>query len=237
MLCTSLLVLGVALAAPAHSPADKTIGPPAICFPLDIGEAKSLPWNTGDAFGALKDYDLGRLVADTVAILDASDDPLVHMETIRRAALYLERGKKSGDVVEKLLAELRRRIVDGELAGVGGTPTAQPVMGLRWFDLGYAQGALLQMGSLEKADPEPALEKAALLRPGDAARELGSALATWGMPGKGKRHLDHLHKAVELASPADVRLRRNILGTAGQILGVEKYEELCPYLERELAQR
>src|SRR2546429_8323872 len=62
-------------------------GPPLICHPIEIGQAKSLPlidWNqkgTGS-------YDLKNLSRDTLAILNPSTPVLVRMETLRRATLY-----------------------------------------------------------------------------------------------------------------------------------------------------
>ena len=77
------LAVTLVLAAPAP-----VAGPPALCFPLDIGEARSLPWGEG-AFAADPQYDVRHLPADTYDILLRSDDPFVHAETLRRAAIYL----------------------------------------------------------------------------------------------------------------------------------------------------
>src|SRR5215470_10734223 len=81
MLSAALFLL---LAAPPAAP----VGPPALCHPFAIGEAKSLPWGD-DGFKRRADYDLKRIPQDTYAILLNSDDPFVHGETLRRAALYL----------------------------------------------------------------------------------------------------------------------------------------------------
>src|SRR6185295_1713884 len=48
----------------------------------------SLPWR-GGAFGTALDYDIAKLPADTYDVLLKSDDVLVHMETLRRAVVYV----------------------------------------------------------------------------------------------------------------------------------------------------
>jgi hypothetical protein len=79
----SALVLALVVAPPAAP-----VGPPTLCHPFAIGDAKSLPW--GDGASARKpDYELKHLPQDTYDILLRSDDPFVHGETLRRAALYL----------------------------------------------------------------------------------------------------------------------------------------------------
>src|SRR6476660_7714888 len=78
----ALLGATVILAAPALA------GPPLLCFPYQIGSAKSLPWGD-DAFKADKGYDRAHLVDDTVRLLQDQPSTLVRMETIRRAAVYV----------------------------------------------------------------------------------------------------------------------------------------------------
>src|SRR5882724_2084668 len=57
-------------------------GPPLICHPIEIGQAKSLPWVEFNHKGST-DYDLKKLSRDTLAILDSNTPVLVHMETLR----------------------------------------------------------------------------------------------------------------------------------------------------------
>src|SRR5262245_36884112 len=87
-----LVILAAALlaASPAASPAAPAavVGPPTVCHPIDIGDATSLPWGSAP-FGTDADYDVARTVDDTLAILRGSSDTLVHMETLRRAVIYL----------------------------------------------------------------------------------------------------------------------------------------------------
>ncbi len=63
-------------------------GPPLICHPFEIGDAKSIPWDGKNWRDVKRDYDLNRLVPDVLAILETDAPVLVRMETMRRAAIY-----------------------------------------------------------------------------------------------------------------------------------------------------
>src|SRR2546426_10941548 len=55
-------------------------GPPLICHPIKIGQAKSLPWSSdGWNLSGKENYDLNRLVEDTGALLTACTHLLVRM--------------------------------------------------------------------------------------------------------------------------------------------------------------
>ena len=83
---TLALVLVAALASPALA------GPPLVCFPFDIGTARSLPWAPDTGWKGLRDdYDLTKLTSDTTSLLSSSTPIVVRMETLRRAALYATR--------------------------------------------------------------------------------------------------------------------------------------------------
>jgi hypothetical protein len=63
-------------------------GPPLICHPFNIGDARSLPfqgpsWNRVDP-----GYDTRHLLDDTAALLTNETPVIVRMETLRRATLY-----------------------------------------------------------------------------------------------------------------------------------------------------
>src|SRR6201998_4587744 len=82
-------------------------GPPLICHAFDIGNATSLPWISHDwNLSGTENYDTHRLANDTLAILNASQVPLVHMETLRRAALY---ARKDPIAAKQLLLQLVAR--------------------------------------------------------------------------------------------------------------------------------
>ena len=63
-------------------------GPPLICHPFEIGEAKSIAWSGKEWRDIKKDYDLNQLTPDVMAILETDAPILVRMETMRRAAVY-----------------------------------------------------------------------------------------------------------------------------------------------------
>jgi hypothetical protein len=84
-------------------------GPPLLCFPFDIGAAKSLPmapeaaknWRAID-----QKYDVSHLVADTLTLLVPSTPTMVRMETLRRATVYASAHPK---VAVELMSALKAR--------------------------------------------------------------------------------------------------------------------------------
>src|SRR5260370_18699730 len=146
-------------------------GPPLICHPFDIGDAKSLPW-TGSAWNLSgnQSYDTGNLVRDTITILDANTPVIVHMETLRRATLFAQKDPRAA---KELLTRLHPRATAGEDA-------------LAFSDLGYLADTYHQC--LKGQDPAAGLDgygfvkKALTLRGSDAEMELGAALITFRGP-------------------------------------------------------
>ncbi len=65
-------------------------GPPLVCHPLLIGNAKSLPSGDGP-FGFDKEYNRDQLIEETLALLSPNMPVIVRMETLRRATLYATR--------------------------------------------------------------------------------------------------------------------------------------------------
>jgi hypothetical protein len=98
-----LAALSLVLAAPALA------GPPLICHPINIGGASSLPWpSDGGSLVGQQDYDVSRLVADTLSLLAANTSVLVRMETLRRATIYAQRNPV---VAKELLIKLHARTI------------------------------------------------------------------------------------------------------------------------------
>ena len=187
-------------------------GPPLICHALNIGDAKSLPWNVdarysssgGWSLSGKADYDVSRLVGDTLAILAPSTPVIVRMETIRRATLYTQ---QNPEIAKQLLSSLRSRAVDAESNGRRDA--------LAWFDLGYlvecykqANQTYKQVGP-DKWEPEvhanPAsgldgyacVRKAIGLRSEDPQMEFAAALITMEGPAEARGHrLEHAKLAV-----------------------------------------
>ena len=156
-LALPLLVLG--LVAPAEA------GPPCICWQLEIGAHKSLPWGEGE-FERSKDYAVARVQRDTLALLDTRTPVLVRMETLRRAAIYIDR-----DVgrTNALLQALQARALDAEALD---RPSARA-----WFDAGYATACFHQMGGAGvDRDGYAWVAKAARLAKNDPSMELAAAM-------------------------------------------------------------
>jgi murein DD-endopeptidase MepM/ murein hydrolase activator NlpD len=121
------LATAALLTAALLAPFQAWAGPPLICERIDIGGAKSLPWQITSGWqGADPSYNLTRLSEDTLAILAPATTLKVRMETLRRAALY---AAKEPRLVNELTARLTARALDAEAAGKSDA--------MAWFDAGY----------------------------------------------------------------------------------------------------
>jgi hypothetical protein len=185
------LVLGLSAAAQA--------GPPLICHPIQIGEAKSLPW-TADGWSGAASYNVKNLVPDTLAILVANTPVLVRMETLRRATIY---ARTDPQVAKELLTVLYQRANDRQ--------TSSRSSALAWFDAGYLVACYRQwigqnlphMTDGLRLDPNPAegldgyawVTKAISLQRSDLEMEFAAALITLGAPQKDFQA--HARKAVD----------------------------------------
>ena len=163
-------------------------GPPLICHPIEIGQAKSLPmadWTRRASQG----YDLKNLTRDTVAILDSNAPVLVRMETLRRATIY---ARLDPQVAKELLTRLQACAANAEAAG---HPEA-----LAWFDAGYLAETYKQW--IGNGEPNPAIgldgygliKKAISLRGQDPEMEFAAALIT--LRGPDSDHQNHARKAM-----------------------------------------
>ena len=174
----SFVLAVLSLAMPALA------GPPFICHPFDIGEAKSLPWGALNNYLAMRDdYDFSRVVADTEKLLTPSTPTIVRMETLRRAAVYASRDRA---VARQLIGFVMGR---AQSLKAPGSREA-----LAWFDAGYvieALSELEQVGHYEKQlrgldtvlagltdsfDGRALIQKSAVLRPDDASIEFALGL-------------------------------------------------------------
>lgn len=176
-------------------------GPPLICHPIDIGQAKSLPlvdWNQKEK----GEYDVTNLTRDTLAILTPGTSVLVRMETLRRATLF---ARQDPQVAKELLTRLHLRAVDSDAAG---RPDA-----LAWFDFGYLAETYKQWMGKDEPNPARALDgynyvkKAISLRASDPEMEFAAALIT--LRGPEGDHQAHLQKALA-GSGSDPLLARNL---------------------------
>jgi hypothetical protein len=116
-LFAALTVAALLTARPAFA------GPPLLCFPFDIGSAKTLPMGTGSWKTVDAKYNVSHLVDDTLALLTPETPVLVRMETLRRATIY---ASTHPDIAAALLDALRTRASKAD-AGAA----------LAVFDFGY----------------------------------------------------------------------------------------------------
>jgi hypothetical protein len=192
------LVVSLITLAPAAAQA----GPPLLCFPIPIGDARSLAWGTGGSWNEPHPgYDRARLAADTLALLGPQAPVLVRMETLRRAVVYASRDSSAA---RSLFDALRARTAPP--AGGKPDPLAQ-------FDLGYTVEAFRQtrdgLATLAGGDDGYTLVRQALAARGpDPEMEYAAALVTCDRAGRGvsDRHL----KVAVAGAAADPALARTI---------------------------
>lgn len=117
VLFATLTVAAVLIARPALA------GPPLLCFPFDIGAARSLPMGSGGWKVTDPKYDVTHLVDDTLALLTPETPVLVRMETLRRATIYASTSPATATALLNAL-QARARVPDAHAA-------------LAVFDFGY----------------------------------------------------------------------------------------------------
>ncbi|MGH9843373.1 MAG: hypothetical protein ACREEM_31940 [Blastocatellia bacterium] len=200
-------------------------GPVLICKTYEIGSAKSLPWAGSDWRSVKSDYDINRLVDDTLVLLTPDTPVLVRMETLRRATIYAvwARGdrevgyaKRKDGVAEELFSRL---VTTGKRAAFqpGGNGKPDP---LRLFDAGFFVESWKQahINGTGAKPPEfdgyALIKKAIELRGRDADMEFAAALITSIRPDKPAYHA-HLKNAIEGASEGSL-LGRNLVNHFGR---------------------
>jgi hypothetical protein len=178
-------------------------GPPLICHPYSIGDAKSLSWGGGSDWDAHdKAYDTASLSNDTLAILDQATPVLVRMETMRRAVIYGARDQKAALA---LLEQLKMRAAADE-------KSAKP-NGFAYFDYGYFLASLKQVDWLYKQDLSAGIDgyefvkRALALNPESPEMHFAAAIIASFPPRPSERE-EHLRKA--RADKNDHLLARNL---------------------------
>ena len=142
------LLAVLALATPALA------GPPLLCHPFNIGDARSLPWDGTRAFWQGRaDYRLENLAADTEALLTPSTPVIVRMETLRRAALY---ASADAEIAAGLYTTFSQRLLASQRNGRASD--------LAKFDFAYLTETYRQIAELDNGKNEfrgrgPALRK------------------------------------------------------------------------------
>ncbi len=196
------------LPAPARTPA---MGPPIMCFPIDIGDAKSLPWGaSGDAFSTRGGYSKASLVQDTLTLLKTAESPLTRMETLRRAVAYIDRDKA---MATELLAKLAWIALDAEAGG------ESPWRATAWLDAGFLAVCLDEMSVPIGWEPGVSdgvtgyawLKKAIAYAPDNAVFQYAAALAVHPARSKGTQetYRSHLDRA-RAGAPKGSLLAANI---------------------------
>ncbi len=178
-------------------------GPPLICHTFDIGNAKSLPWISHDwNLSGAENYDTHNLASDALAILNASQIPLVHMETLRRASLY---ARKDPVAAKQLLLQFVARAESSE-ASSNPDPFSL-------FDAAYLTEAYKQWLGEKGENPAngldglPWIKHAMRLRPGDPQMAFAAALITLRGPEADHREYAQLATA---GAKNDELLKRNL---------------------------
>ena len=186
-------------------------GPPLICHPFDIENAKSLPWISHDwNLTGAENYATHDLSADTLAILNSSQVPLIHIETLRRATLY---ARKDPVAAKQLLLQLVTRAKSAEASS---SPEAFAL-----FDAAYLTEAYKQWLGERNENPAngldglPWIKRAMQLRPNDPQMAFAAALITLRGPEADHRQYAQLATA---GAKNDALLKRNL---ATHFLGAE----------------
>jgi hypothetical protein len=196
LILATVAVASVLVSRPAFA------GPPLLCFPFDVGSARTLPMGTAGWHAVDPSYDSSRLVDDTLALLGPETPVVVRMETLRRATVY---ASTNPTIANALLNALQTR---------ASTPHAK--VGLNMFDFGYLVETYRQAKWIFSA-PIPAIDhidgyqlvlKAHALH-GDPAMQFAAAIMTEGNSATRAESRAHLEQAKAHAG-SDGTLARNL---------------------------
>lgn len=200
-------------------------GPPLICHPIEIGDAKSLPWSGPQWRDVKRDYDLKRLVEDTLALLQPNTPVLARMETLRRATVYAVWSKVDREVGmpvkdDKIADELLSRLMERTREAVRNNQS--PALAL--FDAGYLISCYQQANYQSSTAAASRLEGYSMVRKAAGfnvnSAEMEFALSLISRHPARPTHQEHLRKAVT-GAPEGSLLAKNLLkhfGKPGQNL-------------------
>jgi hypothetical protein len=235
MLAARFAALGLAVglaALPTRAVAPPVVGTPLLCFPLDVGGAATLPFG-GEGLDVKSDLSTEEVVKLARSILEKSDDPLVHMETLRRTTIWFM-NLESAEAAGKFHAALADAALRAAAAAGEGTARAHQEA-MRWFDLGYFQAAACQGRVLQLKNEQEWLEKAARLAPDDLALRFGVALAQYfpGAEDDRKAWAKHLLVVLDAKEPSPL-LKKNAVVTFGAFLHASDWEKLGAEVRKKL---
>ena len=179
--------------------ANALAGPPLICHPIQIGNARSLPSGNGP-HGAKSDYDRRRLIEETLELLTTDMPILVRMETLRRATLYAS-GIYRGDGGWKNQSEESRRIayelLSMLMARTLQANASESRSATAWFDVGYLLACYEQANLGKDFRGYEFVKKALALRGEDAEMEFACAVVTvWPKNAEHKQHVQRAKAAM-----------------------------------------
>lgn len=215
-----LITMGLLLALVGPAPA----GPVLICKNYEIGAAKSLPWGGSDWRSVKPDYDINRLVEDTLALLTPETPVIVRMETLRRAVIYsawsrvdreVNYAKRNDNAAQELFSRLMGHTKQSAYQSASKKPDP-----LKLFDAGFFLESWKQAyvdGSGKKPvdfDGYALVTQAIALRGNDPEMEFAAALITSIRSDKAA-HRAHLQKAIA-GAPEGSLLARNIVNHFGR---------------------
>jgi hypothetical protein len=201
LLMTRCIRLTMTLAAVLLAARPALAGPPLLCFPFEIGHARSLPVGTGSWHAVDPRYDASRLVDDTLALLTPDAPVIVRMETLRRATLY---AAKDSARAAALLDRLQQR------AAVRDANVALAVFDFGYLAETYKQAEFLSGTLLKTAqavDGYNLVAKAAALG-GDPEIQFALAVMTRGDTRVADAHRKHLAQTV-VAAKTDALIQAN----------------------------
>ena len=203
------------------------LGPPLLCHEIDIGTAPSLPWKSGMYGGGPEPaFEREKVIPEALRILESSDDALVHMETLRRAYIYLQTAAPMTEIND-LGERLKVSVLNASLpVSPTATPNARRET-LAWFDLAYFVAIVNNNGNRD-CDFMPAspchrlLERAVGGAPKDAGLQFGVGIGqavNWFPQGVKDKSEDewrrsgwnHLHVAMNLAPDPQSPIARNLM--------------------------
>lgn len=176
-------------------------GPPTICFKIDIGDARTIPDDGESAKLAGAEYHKA-----VVAVLEESDDALVHMETLRRAFFIAENEKERIALLERLEDRVLAAEVNEEQSG-------KKRRALAWFDLGYWRRILEEGQGFERDSAHPYIDKSLRIVGDDAGTRLGAACASVDSMSGTKRYLENIAAAHRLATDPKSLVARHLVAT------------------------
>jgi len=214
----AILVLAVAVPLLASTASG---GAPVLHTRLDIGDAPTIPLESDD-------LEPEHVAKSALKTLGASDDTLVQMETLRRAARHLAAMRHNGGPYsrDKILDELEFRILMHEKHGEDASRD--------WFLLGWFEAALVEadfvgrMGwteewAAESTNPLGCIDRALRGGTDDPALLLGAALVSSSAGGSTEAREKMLTRALAGSGP---RLQEVIAAAFDHTSCTKSYEEL-----------